>query len=981
MTSVRETGMLADREYAETMTIVRTDALIEIAVQERGRDLLSRVQTERLFTLTPAWWQERLMAWASSDPEFRVRLLRFVDVLPSLRTASAVADHVRQYFGGDERAPVRVGTTLAAGPFRPVLSRVVRQGVFTMANRFIGGHEPSAALERLQHLAAEGTAYTADLLGEAVLSDAEADTYFRRYLDLIDTLASHRQGFPPNVSVKLTALTAHFEPAAPEATCQSVLTRLVPLLRRAREQGVFVNIDLEQHRFRDATHFIAETVLTSDEFAGWDNAGIVVQAYLRDAASDIAWARDLAARRGTPLTIRLVKGAYWDEEVVLAAQQNRQPPVFEDKAATDANYEHCTAILVDAYPHLRPAFATHNPRSIAQAMVRSEQAGIPADGIEFQMLFGMAEGLRRAVRDMGYRTRVYVPIGEILPGMAYLVRRLLENTSNESWMMHRHEEGDPAELLAPPVPVPPAEPAVLPFANHPPAQFDQPDVRLAMEEALDRVRSSFGQRIPLLLADGDIETGSWNEVGYPADESVVVGLVAQARPEDADRAVAAAVRAHPAWRDRPVEERAKILRRAADLLADRRFDFAATMVFESGKPWTEADGDVCEAIDYLRYYALQAERLQATPMDLSVPGEDDRLYYEGRGVAAVIAPWNFPLAILCGMSSAALAAGCPVILKPAEQSPVVAARYARLLHEAGVPRDVLQFLPGPGEVVGDALVSHPAVDVVAFTGSNAVGLEILRKTSVPVPGQVNLKRVIAELGGKNAIIVDGDADLDQAVAGVVASAFGYAGQKCSACSRVVVLESAYDEFRARFAAAVGSLPVGAPDNPYAVVPPVISPEARARIEQYITLGMAEGTLVASRDAPATGNFVAPHVFEGISRDSRLACEEIFGPVLILFRAKDFGEALEIAMDSPFGLTGGLFSRNPRNIARARREFRVGNLYINRRVTGAIVGRQPFGGTRMSGIGDKAGGPDYLLQFMTPRVVTENTMRRGFAPGS
>ncbi len=953
---------------------------LEAAIQLRGRELLGLVRPERLIALTPVWWQERLMAWAGSDPAFRVKLLRFVDVLPSLRSSGAVADHVRQYFRDDDRGAVRLGTQLAAAhPFRPVLSRVVREGVFTMANRFIGGANPSEVLPTLRALAGEGKTYTVDLLGEAVLSEEEADAYRDRYLDLIATLAADRGAFQPNVSVKLTALTSHFEPAAPASTARAVGTRLVPLLRAAQERGVSVNVDLEQHRLRDATHYVFAEALSSAEFRDWPDAGIVVQAYLKDAAADIAWLRLLAERRGTPITVRLVKGAYWDEEVVLARQDHRECPVFEDKAATDANFEHCTRLLVDAYPHLRPAFGTHNPRSLAQAMIRARQAGIPDADVEFQMLFGMAEGLRRAVHELGYRTGVYVPVGAVLPGMAYLVRRLLENTSNESWMMHRHEEGDPAKLLARPVPQPGVSAPAPTFANHPPAEFYRPEVRAAMASALDRARTAFASRHPLLVAGEEVETGNWIEVRYPAEPETVVGLVTASGPEEADRAVAATRNAFPAWRDSPVAERSAILRRAAGLLAERRFDFAATMVFESAKPWAEADGDVCEAIDYLRYYALQAERFQSEPVDLSVPGEDDRLLYEGRGVAAVIAPWNFPLAILAGMSSAALAAGCTAILKPAEQSPLVAAQFVRLLHDAGVPPEVAQYLPGPGDVVGRHLVSHAGIDVVAFTGSNAVGLEIMRSAAAVQPGQRNLKRVIAELGGKNAVIVDDDADLDQAVAGVVASAFGYAGQKCSACSRVVILAGAYDEFRRRLAAAVESLVVGPPHDPYNMVPPVISSEARARIEEFIAAGKREARLVATAHAPDRGCYVAPHVFEDVSRDSRLAREEIFGPVLTMFRARDFDEALEIAMDSAFGLTGGLFSRNPRNIARARRQFRVGNLYINRKITGAVVGRQPFGGTRMSGIGDKAGGPDYLLQFMLPRVVTENTMRRGFAP--
>lgn len=960
---------------------------LEEQIQRRGRELLAEVKPGRLIALTPAWWQERLMAWATNDPDFRVKLLRFVDVLPSLRTAGAVAGHVRQYFREDTPLPVRLSSSAAgAKAFRPVLSKVVRRGVFTMADRFIGGASPEDALQHLRELVADGAAYTVDLLGEAVLANSEADAYLARYLDLIAVLSADagKQVDGPleirkvNVSVKLSALTAHFEPAAPAATCRNVRGRLAPLLRAARQAGVFINIDMEQYRFKDLTHVIAEDVLMDAEFRTWEDAGIVVQAYLRDAADDIARLRSLAERRGSPITVRLVKGAYWDEEMILAQQEGRPAPVFQDKAATDANYETCTRLLVDAYPHLRPAFGTHNPRSITQAMLQVERAGLDRRRAEFQMLYGMAEGLRKAVHECGYRTRVYVPVGDILPGMAYLVRRLLENTTNESWLLHRHEDGDAGDLLKQPQPseTPPAR--IEGFRNASPLEFYRPEVRAEMAAALERRRTRFGASYPVLIGGDDID-GPIAEVRYPGDPQVVIGAVAQAAKEDADRAVAVARAAFPAWRDAGAAARAGILRRAADLLEARRYDFAATMVFESGKPWREADGDVAEAIDYLRYYADAAQRLELGVPLYSPAGEDNRYINEPRGVAAVVAPWNFPLAIPAGMTVAALAAGCAAILKPAKQSPVIAFEIVRLLHEAGVPREALAYLPGDGATIGKALVEHPGVDVVAFTGSNAVGLAIVREAAVVRPGQRNVKKVIVEMGGKNAIIVDDDADLDQAVEGVVQSAFGYAGQKCSACSRVVVVGSAYQEFRQRLAAAVESLAVGPPHDPYSFVPPVISAEAKQRIEEYGDTGFREGKLVARGPSAAGGFFVPPMVFEGIHRDSPLAREEVFGPLLILFHARSFEEAMEIANDSRFGLTGGLFSRNPSNIARARTEFRVGNLYINRKITGALVGRQPFGGYAMSGGGDKAGGPNYVEQFMAPRVVTENTMRRGFAP--
>ncbi|HSP54618.1 MAG TPA: aldehyde dehydrogenase family protein, partial [Dehalococcoidia bacterium] len=384
-----------------------------------------------------------------------------------------------------------------------------------------------------------------------------------------------------------------------------------------------------------------------------------------------------------------------------------------------------------------------------------------------------------------------------------------------------------------------------------------------------------------------------------------------------------------------------------------------------------------------------------------IPGEHNEYFHEGRGVTAVIAPWNFPLAIICGMSVASIAAGNCAILKPAAQSPIIAFKLVEILREAGVPDGVVQYLPGPGGRVGQALVEHPGVANIAFTGSKEVGLGIIESASRQVPttatrdvssGGPRLapKRVVAEMGGKNAIIIDDDADLDQAISGAVISAFGYAGQKCSACSRLIIVGHAYDEALGRLKNAVESLVAGPPHEPETFVPPVIGASARDKIMEYVDLGRQTATLLAQAPVPSSTvaqgpspesarHYVPPTVFTDVPLDSRLARDEIFGPVLSVFRANDFSEALAIALDSEFALTGGVFSRNPRHIEEARRCFRVGNLYINRKITGAIVGRHPFGGLAMSGIGEKAGGPDYVRQFMDPRTVTENTTRRGFAP--
>jgi RHH-type transcriptional regulator, proline utilization regulon repressor / proline dehydrogenase / delta 1-pyrroline-5-carboxylate dehydrogenase len=520
------------------------------------------------------------------------------------------------------------------------------------------------------------------------------------------------------------------------------------------------------------------------------------------------------------------------------------------------------------------------------------------------------------------------------------------------------------------------------FGNEPETDFARAESREAMREALATVRARLSERVPLVIGGKRREGAETLVRPNPARVSEVVAHVALASASQAVEAVTAAARAFPAWRDTPAEERARVLFRAAGAARRRRFELAAWEVYEVGKPWREADADVAEAIDFLEFYGREMLRL-AVPRRRDVPGERNEYFYEPRGVAAVIAPWNFPLAILTGMTAAALVTGNTVVMKPAEQSSVIGLRLMELFEEAGLPAGVLNLLPGRGEEVGPPLVTHPEVALIAFTGSKAVGLaiNIQAAQASAEPGSREIKRVLAELGGKNAILIDDDADLDEAVPGVLASGFGYQGQKCSAASRVIVHEAVYEAFTKRLAEAALSLRVGAPEDPGATIGPVVDAEARDRIRRYLEIGRRDGRVLAALDISAleeAGYFVPPTLFADVPVSSPLWQEEVFGPVMAMLPARSFEAALEMANDSLYALTGGLYSRSPAHILQARREFRVGNLYINRKITGAMVDRQPFGGFRMSGIGSKAGGPDYLLQFVIPRTITESTLRRGFA---
>lgn len=524
-----------------------------------------------------------------------------------------------------------------------------------------------------------------------------------------------------------------------------------------------------------------------------------------------------------------------------------------------------------------------------------------------------------------------------------------------------------------------------PFKNHPLRDFSLAQVRTEIESALHDVAERISARgfIAHALIDGEpVHSSELIDRPDPSDGAILVGQTHAATVEHAAQALASVKRGFHSWSERPYSERSSIIRQAAKLMRERSAALVALIIRESGKPWKEADGDVAEAIDFCAYYADEVDRTWEPRLTDQVLGEENTYFYQPRGIAVVISPWNFPLAITCGMTVAALVTGNTVVLKPAEQSSLIAFELAKILFEAGVPHDALAFLPGRGETVGRFLVNHPDVAMIAFTGSRAVGLEIVSSAGQNKPGQRGIKKVVVELGGKNAIIVDEDADSDDAIRGILSSAFGYAGQKCSACSRLIVVGASYEPFLARLASAAQDIIVGAAVDPSSFLGPVIDKESQNRIIATIQAAsdvkmMAQTPLPS--DLSGRGYFVPPTIFRDVPRSHPLWRDEIFGPVLACARADSFEMALEMATDSDYALTGGVFSRHPHNIALAKQHFKVGNLYINRGITGALVGRQPFGGFCFSGIGSKAGGPDYLLQFTEPRVVTENTMRRGFSP--
>jgi RHH-type proline utilization regulon transcriptional repressor/proline dehydrogenase/delta 1-pyrroline-5-carboxylate dehydrogenase len=968
---------------------------IEILTDRIGREILRRIEAARPNDYRERLEADPLMVWSRGGLRFLSDVLRFVDVFPAIRSDAELMEYLATYVGDPKRILIGADRQTDNVP------KAVRALVENLKARFVAGETLTEAVEQCLGLRHARFGFTLDLLGEAVTSEREAEQYLTAYLELIRAAAPAVADWPErasvdrcahgriprlNLSIKLCSLYSRFDPIDPRGSTEGAAPRLRALLSAARAHGAAINVDMEQYALKDLTLEIFKKVLLEPEFRDWPDMSITIQAYLRENRADLAALAEWVEKRGAPINVRLVKGAYWDHEVLQAQYRNWPVPVYLTKEETDQEFEAGIQFLLEHREALRPAIASHNVRSTARTLAVLELLELPRDCVEFQTLFGLGAELRRALHEMGLRMRVYRPFGALVPGMAYLVRRVLEVTSKSGFLQQMAASPLPVEgLLA--TPSPPAKPPSriepvgldAPFRNEPVSDFSRRQAREELSRAIQRVRGEAGRSYPLWIGGGAESADEELIVANPSAKSEIVGRVACASRQDAAKAIRAAERAFPAWSRTPPRERAALLLRAAERMRARRFELAAWEILEEAKSWREADADVAEAIDYLEYYAREMARL-AEPRRRDVPGEDNECLYEPRGLAVAITPWNFPLAILTGVTSAAAVAGNAVIMKPAEQSSVVAAKLMEIWNEAGAPPGVIQYLPGRGEIAGEYLVRHPRVQIIAFTGSLAVGLRIRRLAARVAPKQHDLKRVIAEMGGKNAIIVDRDADLDQAVPGVVVSAFGYQGQKCSACSRVIAHRAIYSTFLERLVEATRSLPIGPAEDPHAALGPLISDEAANKVRKYMELARDSGRIAYQVAAPsAEGFYVGPMILTEVAPDSRLATEEVFGPLLCVMEAEDFDEAIRIANGQRYGLTGGLYSRNPDHLRRFKSECRAGNLYVNRPITGALVDRQPFGGIGLSGAGAKAGGPEYLLQFMQQKSFTEYTVRRGFSP--
>ena len=963
------------------------------------------------------WWTNLLLDWGTRDEQFKVQLFRFIDVLPALQTDTQFVRILKEYFQDLPSLPAPLRWLLTRFSNNPLTAkvgtRVLRRQFLKMAYTFMAGETVGKALPTLAHLWQAGCAFSFDLFGEATVSEYEADLYHKRCLQTLTQLNRVIQQWNPqpiletdhlgslpriNLSIKLSALYSQLDPIDPEGSYTAIAPRLRSIVDLAQILPASITFDMEQAELEPLILTVFTRLFSEPSYQYFPHAGIALQAYLKHSTHTLDSLLEWGKRRNAPFGIRLVKGAYWDSEVIRYQQRGWPIPVYLQKTDTDANYEHLAQRIVDHRTFIRPAFGSHNIRTLAFVQAMGESLHLPQGTFEYQMLYGMAEPLRDAVVEQGFRLRVYTPIGELIPGMAYLVRRLLENTSNESFIRRQYETAESLDHLLLPPPIfknndegeeatsltKEAETTPLNavrqsrFSNAPHSDFSRPEVQQDFTRALTHITPLLGQRHAYPVLANIPFHGQELVSTNPALPDQVIARFPTVSPDQIDPIIRSAQNHMASWRNVPSHARANVLFRTAELIRNRKTELAAWEILETGKPWREADADVAEAVDFLEFYGREMIRL-GTPRRLGAePGELNQRVFLPRGLAVVIAPWNFSLAIPTGLVSAALVSGNVVLFKPSERSPMMGHHLFTLFMEAGLPEGTLQFLPG-GPEIGQALVKHPEVHLIAFTGSEKVGLHILQEASHVSAGQRHIKHVIAEMGGKNAIIVDETADLDEAVTGVLASVSGYQGQKCSACSRVIVLSGVYPVFLERLKQAASSIPIGPPEQPGNRMGPLIDQRALERVRHFVQLGKTDGTCILDHQVEGPGYFQGPVILTNLPPSHPVVQEEIFGPVMVILKASTMSEALELANNSSYALTGGIYSRSPGNIQLAREAFDVGNLYINRPITGSLVMRQPFGGHRLSGIGRKAGGGGYLEQFMVEKIITENTLRRGFAP--
>jgi RHH-type proline utilization regulon transcriptional repressor/proline dehydrogenase/delta 1-pyrroline-5-carboxylate dehydrogenase len=882
--------------------------------------------------------------------------------------------------------------TLLQRSSEPLIRAMLRHAMRILGHQFVMGRSIEAALERAREAEARGFRHSYDMLGEAARTQADSERYQAAYLRAIAAIGKAAHGGPvssPGISIKLSALHPRYEFTQSERVMRELHPRLLQLCEAARDAGIGLTIDAEEAERLEPSLMLLRELMRSDALRGWDGLGLAVQAYQKRAYELVAWLAEQATAERRRLMVRLVKGAYWDSEIKRAQERGLDGyPVFTRKAATDVSYFACAKALL-AQPHcFYPQFATHNAHTAATVLELADAAGRGRMDLEFQRLHGMGEPLHDAMlQDTGIACRLYSPVGsheELLP---YLVRRLLENGANSSFVNRIADDqtpieriiADPRQTLAATTPLPHPR---IPLPRH---LFGErlnslgPDLSdtLTLQALQDAIAfSSTLTRHATPLVPDTTHKGKILRLTNPADRRQMIGSAQLSTAREVEQALAQASAAFPAWNATPVATRSQCLDRAADLLEQNLPRFVGLCQQEAGKTLMDAVGEVREAVDFCRYYAQRA-RQDFAPLPLPGPtGESNRLQLEGRGVFACISPWNFPLSIFCGQVAAALAAGNSVIAKPAGQTPLIAAATTELLHEAGVPRHVLQLLPGSGSEVGAALINDVRISGVAFTGGTDTAWHINRTLAAR---NAPIATFIAETGGLNAMLVDSSALPEQVCGDVLSSAFQSAGQRCSALRLLLVQEEVADTLLTMLAGAMAELVIGDPAQLATDVGPVIDDVALKHLQEHAKRMDQEAQLIYRCALPETtthGTFFPPTAYELKSLDQLPG--EVFGPILhvLRYRMSEVDEVIDALNARGFGLTFGIQSRIDTTVEHVSRRIRAGNVYVNRNIIGAVVGVHPFGGMNLSGTGPKAGGPDYLRRFAVEKTVSINTTAAG-----
>ncbi|NYS62427.1 bifunctional proline dehydrogenase/L-glutamate gamma-semialdehyde dehydrogenase PutA [Vreelandella salicampi] len=883
----------------------------------------------------------------------------------------------------------------------PVIRRAMYEAMKIMGKQFVLGRDINEALKRSKPLFNKGYTYSYDMLGEAARTRDDAQRYFDDYSRAIEQVGKTFKNLgdktpAPSVSIKLSALHPRYEFGRREQVLTELVDTVIKLVHQARELNVAVTIDAEEIDRLEISLEVFRAVYESDAAKGWGHFGLVVQAYASRALPVLHYINRLADQQGDEIPLRLVKGAYWDTEIKESQQLGVEGyPVFTRKACTDVAYLACTKFLLssDTKGRIFPQFATHNAHTVTTILELANHLSRP---FEFQRLHGMGEALYDAALERapeGTYCRIYAPVGAHKDLLPYLVRRLLENGANSSFVHQIVDPDVPVESLC--------QHPIETLRQH--KTFANPRIPLPKDIFGPKRRNSRGVNLnirshfyplmddmatfmekaylakPLLAFDVADDALNTHTVTSPFDRHQTVGHVQWTTQEQTAKALDAAWAAFPRWDATPVAERAAILRRLADLMETHMAELMTLCSREGGKLLTDGVDEIKEAVDFCRYYAMRAEDIFGEPIELPGPtGESNRLMMGGKGVFAAISPWNFPVAIFCGQVVAAAVAGNTVLAKPAEQTSIVAHRVIELLYEAGMPRDVVQLLPGDGPTVGSVLTSAPRVTGVVFTGgtdtAQIINRALAARENAPLP------TLIAETGGMNAMIVDSTALPEQVVVDVIQSAFQSAGQRCSALRVLYLQDDVADRVIEILKGAMNELRVGDPRYLGTDVGPVIDEDARKNLQAHIETLKGENRLIAetplSAEQTQDGTFIAPAAFQIDSMNA--LTREQFGPILhiVRYKTKELDHVIDDINGRGYGLTFGVHSRNESFAADVAQKIRAGNVYINRNIIGAVVGVQPFGGQGLSGTGPKAGGPNYLLRFATEKTVTNNTAALG-----